>query len=381
MDAYFGFDKIWFEWTSFTDKRSLIAKAGTIVSSQGSWKSALWARDSIEPAILRVPIIIITFSFLWIMNMLLLDRNRLQYHSVLSIKSAPTIFTLVWALILLFLYAFNMTLFPNVLSLGVETGISVFYFFFILILFLPGLPGHETKNSFMKLIKMCIFPVASVSFAEVLLADAFTSLSKVFKDFGVTIIAIFAQLSGVEIVRCHDFGMIFIALLASFPFWIRIRQCSVQLEGANDGYAKTAITLNLIKYATAFPPIWLAAAASLGYFHPSLPAITAVMATVNSLYSFIWDIVMDWGFVSFTRDGRMQLRQRCLWPQLTYFLAFILNFVLRFSWAANRIPGLRVLHASQLVLMVELAEVFRRAVWNLYRIEWEILVQQDRIVK
>jgi EXS family len=67
---------------------------------------------------------------------------------------------------------------------------------------------------------------------------------------------------------------------------MRIRQCWVQLVGASDNWARLPITLNLIKYATAFPPIWLAAAASLGYFHPDLPAITAAMATLNSLYSY-----------------------------------------------------------------------------------------------
>ena len=30
------------------------------------------------------------------------------------------------------------------------------------------------------------------------------------------------------------------------------------------------------------------------------------------------------------------------------------------------------------MLMSEMAEIFRRAVWNLYRIEWEVLVQQER---
>lgn len=67
---------------------------------------------------------------------------------------------------------------------------------------------------------------------------------------------------------------------------IRIRQCWIQLDGAADPWMKVPITLNLIKYATAFPPIWLAAAASLGYFHPDLPAITAIMAAINSLYSY-----------------------------------------------------------------------------------------------
>eukprot|EP01035_Chromulina_nebulosa_P023905 gene23905-31024_t len=131
-------------------------------SSSIKWKAALWDRQSIEPAMLRVPIVFISFLFLWTINLWILDRNRIQYQSVLPMKAA-------------------------------------------------------------------------------------------------------------------------------------------------------------------FPPIWLAAAASLGYFHPNLPSIVAVMATLNSLISFSWDIIMDW------------------------------------------------------VLMVEIAEIFRRSMWNLYRIEWEVLVQQDRL--
>ena len=52
--------------------------------------------------------------------------------------------------------------------------------------------------------------------------------------------------------------------------------------------------------------------------------------------------------------------------------------MLRFSWAANRIPSFSHLHASHLVLMVEIGEVFRRAMWNIFRIEWEVLVQHER---
>ena len=31
-----------------------------------------------------------------------------------------------------------------------------------------------------------------------------------------------------------------------------------------------------------------------------------------------------------------------------------------------------------LFMFVELGEIFRRAMWNIFRIEWEIIVQQDR---
>ena len=75
---------------------------------------------------------------------------------------------------------------------------------------------------------------------------------------------------------------------------LRIRQCNVQLTCAIDLRTKLPITLNIIKYFTSFPPIWLAALGSLGYVHPLLAPLTVVMATINSVYSYMWDIIMDW---------------------------------------------------------------------------------------
>eukprot|EP01037_Dinobryon_pediforme_P046854 gene46854-60469_t len=98
----------------------------------------------------------------------------------------------------------------------------------------------------------------------------------------------------------------------------------------------------------------------MGYYHSSLPTIIALAATVNSLYSFLWDVVMDWGLVS------------------VYLLAVILNLTLRFSWAMNRLPWFKELDMTVVILSIELGEIFRRAMWNVFRIEWEIIVQQDR---
>jgi len=243
---------------------------------------------------------------------------------------------------------------------------------------MPLLPGQDNMASFFRLSKQVFIPGTSISFPEVLYADALTSMSKVLKDLGVSLVAIYAQTSGTSIVELHDIGMLTVAILASLPFWIRIRQCWVQLDGTNDTISKIPITLNLLKYFSAFPPIWLSAVASFGFFHPDLPVITAVMATINSIYSFLWDICMDWGLLQFSRDGRVYGRQRMLLPWLCYGPVVIINLLLRFSWAANRIPSFSHLHASHLVLMVELGEVFRRAMWNIFRIEWEVLVQSQR---
>ena len=198
------------------------------------------------------------------------------------------------------------------------------------------------------------------------------------KDFGVTVIAVYASFTATAATDLHEHGMLLCAVLASLPFWLRVRQCWVQLDSAHDNIAKLPIALNIIKYLTGFPPIWLAAAASLGFFHPSLPSVLALVATVNSVYSYLWDVIMDWGLLTFTREGRVHGRSRLMYPAYVYVLACLMNLVIRFSWAANRIPSLAALHASHLVLMVETAEVLRRAVWNLFRIEWEIIVQADK---
>lgn len=205
--------------------------------------------------------------------------------------------------------------------------------------------------------------------------------SQVLKDFGVTIIAVYASFTSTTVVDLHDHGMLLCAVLASLPFWIRVRQCWVQLDGAHDGIAKLPIILNIIKYLTGFPPIWLAAAASLGFFHPSLPSVLAGVATINSVYSYLWDVIMDWGLLTFTREGKVHGRTRVMYPVYVYVLACVMNLVIRFSWAANRIPSLAALHASHLVLMVETAEVFRRAVWNLFRVEWETIMQADKFAR
>ena len=81
---------------------------------------------------------------------------------------------------------------------------------------------------------------------------------QVLKDFGVFIVKSYAELSGANDVKIfHEKAMILIALLASLPFWLRVRQCWIQFDGCADNIARIPILLNMIKYMTAFPPIWI----------------------------------------------------------------------------------------------------------------------------
>jgi len=60
-------------------------------------------------------------------------------------------------------------------------------------------------------------------------------------------------------------------------------------------------------------------------------------------------------------------------PSIAYVFAVSVNLLLRFSWMANQLEVFRGLHATQLVLLVELLEVIRRSIWNVFCVEWEII--------
>lgn len=139
--------------------------------------------------------------------------------------AAPIPFVFIVAVFLAVMYAMNMTIMSTVLRFSVETGVMTFYFVFLVLALFPFNYGQELRASFWRLLKLVFSPSSSITFPEVLLADAMTSLSKVFKDIGVTLVAIYAQFSSTDIVVYHWEGMILVAILASLPYGYVTQTC------------------------------------------------------------------------------------------------------------------------------------------------------------
>lgn len=96
---------------------------------------------------------------------------------------------------------------------------------------------------------------------------------------------------------------------------------------------------------------------------------------VASMYAYVWDIKMDWGLFDKNAGENTLLREEIVYssPYLYYF-AIVEDLVLRFSWAI----GLVLLEAKWvsgdlLTSVVGPLEVFRRFVWNFFRLENEHL--------
>jgi hypothetical protein len=130
--------------------------------------------------------------------------------------------------------------------------------------------------------------------------------------------------------------------------------------------------------------------------------------SINAVYALYWDIVMDWGMMQnptavaqkaclgggggtyHVLDGKQQQQQqqqqppiRChhgfLRPRLRFGLTMstfivIADSMLRFSWMFRFVNRSFPNHDA-FVLCTQFLEVFRRAIWNLLRVEWENIKQ------
>ncbi|CAN0311165.1 unnamed protein product, partial [Discosporangium mesarthrocarpum] len=98
-------------------------------------------------------------------------------------------------------------------------------------------------------------------------------------------------------------------------------------------------------------------------------------ALVNSLYSFAWDVRMDWGLGQ-PRAKKWGLRNTLLvsrdasWP---YYIAVAVDLVLRLAWLPVRLGERKLDDTIDLALMLGVLEVTRRSMWNVFRLEWECI--------
>ena len=103
----------------------------------------------------------------------------------------------------------------------------------------------------------------------------------------------------------------------------------------------------------------------------SLRAVFILFATVNAVYCSFWDVAMDWSLGNpYARHPflRENLAYRRIW---VYYVATVLDPILRFQWIFYALFAADVQHSAILSFFVALAEVFRRGMWMLFRVESE----------
>ncbi|CAH8374521.1 unnamed protein product [Eruca vesicaria subsp. sativa] len=164
----------------------------------------------------------------------------------------------------------------------------------------------------------------------------------------------------------------FLFIVAAFPYVCRLLQCLRRLfeeKNAEQGY-------NGLKYFLTILAVCLRTAYSVvDEEHKFVWRMLAgVVSAIAAIFCTYWDLVLDWGLLNRTSKNRW-LRDKLLIPQKkVYFIAMILNILLRFAWLQTVLDfNFSFMHRQTMVAVVASLEIIRRGIWNFFRLENEHL--------
>lgn len=148
-------------------------------------------------------------------------------------------------------------------------------------------------------------------------ADILTSFAKVLGDVWLSLVILLYSVYGIAVderVLWAQQSSIAVPLLISLPYLIRFRQCLSEYRTSSPLGRQTRSTrslYNALKYASAFPVIWLSAwqrktpdtqvpgepnhHALYVSMHGMIQVLWLAAVLFNTLFSFWWDITNDWG--------------------------------------------------------------------------------------
>jgi len=214
---------------------------------------------------------------------------------------------------------------------------------------------------------------SSVDFIDVFVGDYLTSVSKGLGDIFICPCAWATAQIGLALPNDAQWWCItsmLTPMAASMPFVWRLLQCIKCFCSTGD----TKHTLNAVKYTLGIIVVFFSTLKRRGL--PEISAVYYGFVGINSLYSFVWDVFVDWNLLGYDSSGKRFVMREGVFSPFLYVVAISLDFVLRISWSmklvSTRMSGERA------VLVAIALELFRRTMWAVIRIEREALAVEAR---
>ncbi|KAJ4873835.1 Phosphate transporter PHO1-like protein 3 [Raphanus sativus] len=162
----------------------------------------------------------------------------------------------------------------------------------------------------------------------------------------------------------------FLFIVAVIPYASRLLQCLRRLfeeKNPEQGW-------NGLKYFLTIVAVCLRTAYSIQKGQIAWRVLAAISSAAAAIFSTYWDFIHDWGLLNRTSKNRW-LRDKLLVPQKkVYFIAMILNVLLRFAWIQTILDfNFSFMHRQTMVTVVASLEIIRRGIWNFFRLENEHL--------
>ncbi|XP_048427452.1 phosphate transporter PHO1 homolog 3-like [Pyrus x bretschneideri] len=223
---------------------------------------------------------------------------------------------------------------------------------------------------------VCVFhcicaPLYKVTLPDFFLADQLTSQVQAFRSLPFYICYYGGGDYKVRKTTCRsdDVFKIVTFIVACVPYWSRLLQCIRRLVEEKDpmqGY-------NGLKYFFTI----VAVSMRIAYTHNNdvnWKILAGIFSIVAAIYGTYWDLVVDWGLLQ-RRSKNRWLRDKLLVPyKSVYFVAMVLNVMLRFAWLQTVLNfNVSFMHTQTMISVVASLEIIRRGIWSFFRLENEHL--------
>ncbi|KAL3772850.1 hypothetical protein ACHAWO_002680 [Cyclotella atomus] len=353
---------------------------------------------------------LVSWHWFWGISVYIWSRYRINYIYLFefdprNIDTPMDIFndavdeTLVFLLLMLIYYKAGAGDFPQIVPPGAYPLFLIIYAVKCLIF-----PWKMRKPLWIAIRQVILAPFVSPTFFLIFVGDVFTSMVKVFQDIlwsamfvvsGDWMLSEHSSHHGIKTqTHTHVWAQSFwyknvaIPLICLFPLWLRFNQC---LRRYLDTGKRVPNLPNAFKYAMSqtvtlfgtFHPLYLMSARNhditeegtdiiLKHRKNLFQAFWMCLFIASSLYSFIWDVYMDWGL------GRKEfgfLGPRLMFPSKSYYYMVICaDLILRFMWVLTLVPpdsGAKFELPAYLTAVTMTVELFRRTIWSFFRLEHE----------
>ncbi|KJE90575.1 xenotropic and polytropic murine leukemia virus receptor xpr1 [Capsaspora owczarzaki ATCC 30864] len=223
--------------------------------------------------------------------------------------------------------------------------------------------------------RVIVSPLTKVRFADFWFGDQLISLVVALLDW--EFLFCYYITSATSSSRCVSVSYGVRPVITCLPAFWRLMQC---LRRYRDTKAKFPHLVNAGKYsATIMVGIFSSLDAYYRESHPgsswnAFRTIWVICASISAVYSYTWDIKMDWGLTE--RKYKFLRKELVYYPKFVYYFAMVLDLALRFLWTFTIAPQQNIGNflSSQIFLSVlAFLEVSRRCMWNIFRLENEHL--------
>eukprot|EP01018_Ginkgo_biloba_P038215 Gb_23750 [translate_table: standard] len=162
---------------------------------------------------------------------------------------------------------------------------------------------------------------------------------------------------------------VFYYVVAVIPYWSRFLQCIRRLIEERDPMQGN----NALKYLSIIVAVIMRTAYTQTKSNSwrVMSFLASAIATTLCIY---WDLVIDWGLLRRNSQNPWLRDKLVINQNIVYFLAMILNVLLRFAWLQS-VMNLQIsyIHPKGTIAIFASLEIIRRGIWNFFRLENEHL--------